>query len=81
MNLNKILAKSINLNLNSVFSKSMNLNLVFSKSMNLNLAFLKSLDLNLNSKIKNKLNGSNPTHNQQTVKPRKLKFGLNVRIN
>ena len=53
------------MNLNSTFTKSMNLNLVFSKSMNLNLTvnlvFSKSMNLNLNLKIKNKMNGSNPT--------------------
>ena len=42
---------------------NLNLNLVFSKSMNLNLklGFLKSMILNLISKIKNKMNGFNPT--------------------
>ena len=52
--MNSIFAKSMNSNLNSVFAKSMNLNLVFFKSMNLNL------------KIKNKMNGSNPSYPNAT---------------
>ena len=40
----------------------MNLNVVFSKSINLNLVFLKSMTLNL--KIKNMMNGSNPSFNR-----------------